>query len=150
MRQHTGARPFTCSSGCSASFASRSALSKHELLHAKPHSVCAEPGCGFVAANMGALVWHIRKLGHAASVECPFTNCGMRFKSSSSLLMHKRGPAHAGEGGRAVCRTCASVFDTVAEYTIHVRSHKVERLVHALKARRVGSGVGSGRDAPEL
>jgi hypothetical protein len=134
LRKHTGERPFNCS-GCSAAFASSSALGKHALLHAKPHCVCLEPGCGFVAANKSALVWHTRKAGHAASVECPFSNCNKRFKGHAALLAHKSSPAHAGEGGKAVCRTCIAEFDTVAEYTAHVRAHKVERLAAAALAR---------------
>ena len=141
MRQHTGDLPFKCNAGCSAAFASSSGLAKHKLLHARAHVTCPEPGCGFAAASRAAQVWHMRKSGHAACIECPLPNCGMAFRSSSSLSAHRRGPAHAGAGGRAQCRACAAEFDTAAEYTLHVRAHRVERLAAALAARRAGRGA---------
>ena len=135
-RQHTGERPFACRAGCTAAFASRPALLKHELVHAKPHITCPEPGCDFIAANSAMLVWHSRKLGHAASVKCPFPNCDKVFACALTLRMHKKGPAHAGEGDTPMCKSCGATFSTVAEYDIHWREHRVERLVRAAKARK--------------
>ena len=141
-RQHTGERPYACRAGCSAAFASSTALLKHEVVHTKPNITCPEPGCDFIAANSAMLVWHSRKLGHAASVKCPFPNCDKVFASSISLRVHKKGPAHAGEGGTPLCKSCGSTFGTVAEYDIHWREHRVERLVGAAKARKQKRAVG--------
>ncbi len=149
-RQHTGERPFACrAAGCTAAFASRNAQVKHELVHARPHVVCPEPGCGFIAANSGVLMRHTRKLGHASAktrVQCPFANCGKLFASNLTLKNHKNGPAHAGEGGTPVCKTCGAAFATVPEYEVHVREHRVERLAGVAKARRE-SHAGGGREA---
>jgi hypothetical protein len=143
-RQHTGERPFACRAGCSAVFASRSSLLKHEQVHAKPHVVCPEPGCGFIAANATVLVRHARQVGHAAIVKCPFPNCDKTFTNHLALKMHRRGPAHSGEGGAPVCKMCGATFATVAEYTTHVRAHRVERLLAVVKARKEGAGAGAG------
>ena len=70
------------------------------------------------------MVVHTKRAGHGPSVECPFANCGLTFTCFRALWMHKRGPAHAGEGGTAVCRKCSATFATVAEYTAHVREHR--------------------------
>ena len=141
-RQHTGERPYACRAGCSAAFASRTAQLKHERVHAKPHSVCPEPGCGYLAANSSAMVRHTRKMGHAASVVCPFPNCAMRFKSYLALRMHKKRSPHAGEGGTSLCRTCGATFATVAEYVVHEKGHRVERLAKATQDRRKSAAVG--------
>jgi len=145
-RQHTGERPFACRVGCTAAFASRNGLLSHESLHARPHITCPEPGCDFIAANSAMLVLHSRKLGHAASVKCPFPNCDKVFASSITLTMHKKGPAHAGEGGMPMCKSCGATFSTVAEYDVHWREHRVERLVRAAKARKQKRSLGDGAE----
>lgn len=136
VRQHTGERPFACRAGCSAAFASRNSLLKHELVHAKPHITCPEPGCGFIAANSSVLVRHTRKMGHAACLKCPFANCDRVFTCYMTLRMHKKGPAHAGEGGTPLCKTCGATFATVAEYSVHVQEHSMEHLAKARKQKK--------------
>jgi hypothetical protein len=53
-----------------------------------------------------------------------------------TLRMHKKGPAHAGEGGTPLCKTCGATFATVAEYSVHVQEHSMEHLAKARKQKK--------------
>ena len=142
MRSHTGERPHSCTQ-CTSTYATALGLRKHVRVHAQPHLVCAEPGCGFAAVNANIMARHCRRLSHATSgFVCPFPSCGGKsFNSSDSLRHHKLSPAHAGEGGRALCRACNITFETMAEYTAHTRAHRIERLAQgAAGARRRREG----------
>ena len=141
-RQHSGERPYRCTQGCEASYTTRTAQLKHERVHAGPHHVCPTQGCGFIAANSGAMVRHSRAQGHASSVECPHSNCTLRFSSYKALWMHRKGPAHAGEGGAPLCKACGASFATVAEYTAHTAEHAVARLASAtMKRKKTAPGL---------
>ena len=130
-RQHTGECPYTCTIlDCTRAFATRPSLAKHVLAHANPlrgEFSCAEPGCLFLGGSLGVLTRHAFQSGHAA-LACPLPNCGLRFKNQTAVNYHKRSPAHMGEGGRPLCRTCSIIFDTDAEYRAHVREHRMENL----------------------
>ena len=144
-RRHTGERPFPCSMGCTATFPSRTAQLRHERgVHARAtHVVCPAPGCGFIAANDSAMVSHARKLGHGASIRCPFSNCDLRFNSGEARRKHLKCAAHAGVGGTSVCGACGATFAMVADYTAHVREHTRVRLLNALARKRSDQGAGA-------
>jgi len=136
MRQHSGDKPYACRiPGCAFAFASRSGQVRHESTHGKPHLKCPDEGCNYIAGNNSAMVRHSRKEGHGASLPCPFPNCELMFKNYNVLKMHKRGPAHSGEGGKSQCKACGISFDTTAEFREHAKAHRIDRLVSATQVR---------------
>lgn len=137
-------RPFPCTVGaCTAAFASAALLKKHVRLHNLPeHLACDEPGCGFKTRKLRALFSHTREAGHAG-VQCPQPNCAMRFKYEASLNDHKSGPAHAGAGGRPLCKTCNLTFGTAAEYAEHCGHHRLQNLE---KGRKGGAAARAARE----
>jgi len=80
-------------------------------------------------------------MGHAACLRCPFDNCDKVFTCYMTLRMHQKGPAHAGEGGVPLCKTCGATFATVAEYSVHVQGHSMEHLAKARKQKKDVHGV---------
>jgi KRAB domain-containing zinc finger protein len=123
-------RPFTCTAGsCALTFSSALALRKHARIHGYPEKLisCAEPGCAFAAKRVSALVAHSRAAGHPA-LACPAPGCPSRFTTETSLLRHRRGPAHAGAGGEPLCIACGRAFATVAVYLEHVKDHRLQNL----------------------
>ena len=92
-RVHTGEKPYKCDK-CNYAAASSSRLKDHATVHKdeKPH-VCKVPGCGRRYKRLSHLIFHHSK--HAGIKPYVCKTCGMAFKLSSALSLHKRQDACA-------------------------------------------------------
>ncbi|RUS80065.1 hypothetical protein EGW08_012182 [Elysia chlorotica] len=92
-RVHTGEKPYKCDK-CNYAAASSSRLKDHMTVHKdeKPH-VCKVPGCGRRYKRLSHLIFHHSK--HAGIKPYVCRTCGMSFKLSSALSLHKRQDACA-------------------------------------------------------
>ena len=123
---------------CGEGFASAPALAAHARAHAAQTRRFPCATCDFSANNRDELVRHAEAQQHSF-LKCPFPECGMTFRYSSSLAMHKK--RHGGVAA-ITCNCCQATFLKGGEYKTHVWACRNKH--RAGVARRGAGGPAEG------
>ena len=90
MRTHTGERSYACDvPGCGYTAAQSGALMSHMRIHTGERPyACDVPGCGYTAAENGMIKRHMRTHTGERPYACDFPGCGYSAAKSGGLKRH--------------------------------------------------------------